>query len=338
MSSKVFLLRNSKQHDGGYKNFENIKEVLGADADAHLIERGTFFTYRTFISTAIRNPKSRYIINQSFLCLLVYLSSFGRARIAFIIDSIDNNYPVSKLSRLKSIIIKCVNIILFSRKNIFTIAETKYLAKLINRYKIVNDVMVLNTPSPSINREGVRKCGNPVRLLYVGRISQEKGVEHLLDFALYAKSKGLNYVFDLIGSGDLECMFEQLNLDNVNLLGWKSAKEVSSEYKKGGIFLHLPIKDAFPTSIREAMSYGLPVISLRKQGIPELVTNEVNGLLLEEYQPTSINHAVSRVIHDYDRFSSCAYKAASLNDMQTYKNKLINILTDSEILEAKSEV
>lgn len=336
--SKVFLLRNSKQYDGGYKNFENIRGILGAEVNSILMERANFFTYKTFVLIAVKNPTSKYIINQSFLCLLVYLSSFGRAKIAFIIDSIDNNYPTSKLARLKSYFIKYVNVILFSRKNVFTIAETKYLANLINRYKVSNDVVVLNTPSPSNQESKVFGCGDPVRLLYVGRISQEKGVEHLLDFALHAKSKGLNYVFDLIGSGDLEYIFEQSNLDNVNLLGWKSANEVSLEYRKGGIFLHLPIKDAFPTSIREAMSYGLPIVSLRQQGIPELVTTEVDGLLLEDYQPSLVEDAVSKIINDYDSFSSSAFKAASLNDMETYQKNLISILTHSGILEVKSEV
>jgi Glycosyltransferase len=333
---KVFLLRNNKQLDGGYKNFLNIRNSLGVKISPVLVESTSISSYKVFIALAIKNPTSKYIINQAFLCLLVCLFSLGRAKIAYIIDSIDNNYPASKLAWLKSCFIKWVNRFLFSRKRIFVISETKYLANLVSSFKVRNEVAVLNTPFPMQDHGNVCSYGDPVRLLYVGRMSQEKGVENLLDFALYAKAKGLNYKFDLIGDGDLKDIFNIAALDNVELHGWKSADEVALEYQKGGIFLHLPIKDAYPTSIREAMSYAMPVISLKQQGIPELVTSKVNGLLLDVYQPIFIEEAVSEIIRKYGEFSSSALNAAAQNDVVAYGYNLNNILTLSGILGNKS--
>ena len=56
-------------------------------------------------------------------------------------------------------------------------------------------------------------------------------------------------------------------------------------------------------SILEAMSYGLPIVSTRVGGIPDLVANEENGFIFEAGDAEAMGDAIVRILHD-DALSS----------------------------------
>lgn len=109
-----------------------------------------------------------------------------------------------------------------------------------------------------------------VRILYVGRVDAQKGVERLLE-ALQFIDGVCDYHVDIVGSNVLDYGMtveehreysEQLGIaDDVNFHGWVEYTELSEYYARGDIFVH-PGRwpEPFGRTIIEAMQHELPVV------------------------------------------------------------------------------
>ena len=119
--------------------------------------------------------------------------------------------------------------------------------------------------------------------LYVGRISEEKGIKTLIDAAVNNSGGKLK----IIGSGPLK---EEMELyaaskdknRTIEFLGHKSRDEVI-EYIKNSRFVVVPSEwyENYPFSILETFACGKPVIGSKVGGIPELVKDNKTGLTFE---------------------------------------------------------
>ncbi len=88
----------------------------------------------------------------------------------------------------------------------------------------------------------------------------------------------------VIGDGDLrpelEVLIDQFNLKNKFILLGK--RENASKYLKAfDIYISSSVKEGFPYSILEAMSAKLPIIATSVGGVPEMIFDQKNGLLIE---------------------------------------------------------
>jgi len=120
-------------------------------------------------------------------------------------------------------------------------------------------------------------------VLYVGRLSEGKGVRLLIRVAgRFGKVKNdINFVF--VGHGQLHSEVESAarNLENVKYLGIITGNMLAEVYNAADLFV-LPsvVDEGFGRVVPEALSCGIPVIVTRKGGIPEAVGPQV-GILVE---------------------------------------------------------
>jgi glycosyltransferase involved in cell wall biosynthesis len=148
-------------------------------------------------------------------------------------------------------------------------------------------------PSPPDN--------GPVRLLAVGRLVQQKG----LDVLLTALARpGLERVeLDIVGDGerrpDLERQASQLGLmARVRFLGWMDRDHLAEVYRRADVFV-LPSRDeGMPNVVLEAMASGLPVIASRIAGACDMVVDGETGLLLPPDDAGALAAAVARLAGD----------------------------------------
>ena len=91
----------------------------------------------------------------------------------------------------------------------------------------------------------------------------------------------------------------ELNLDgNVELLGWRSQTELQALYRRAHLFLHPSEttisgdREGVPNALLEAMATGLPPVATLHGGIPEAVTDGVDGLLVPEKSPAALADAI----------------------------------------------
>jgi glycosyltransferase involved in cell wall biosynthesis len=105
----------------------------------------------------------------------------------------------------------------------------------------------------------------------------------------------------IVGEGDqqaaLQGLIEELGVGGrARLLGYRpDLKEV---YQALDVFALSSIRGGLPNVLLEAMALGVPVVATRIAGIPRLVRDGENGLLVEPGDPESLGRAIDRLRKD----------------------------------------
>ncbi|MBN1585465.1 glycosyltransferase family 4 protein [Candidatus Uhrbacteria bacterium] len=134
------------------------------------------------------------------------------------------------------------------------------------------------------------KGGN---VLFVGRLSQEKGVEVLIR----AASLYRGVPFRIVGSGPeegrLKSLASDLKADNVVFVGQKEGTELLDEYANCRLLV-VPSEwyEVFGLVSLEGMAHGKPVIASRIGGLPEVVRDGETGVLTEAGNPVELAEAI----------------------------------------------
>jgi len=153
-----------------------------------------------------------------------------------------------------------------------------------------------------------------VRLLSVARLIEPKGLEYLLGACGILKTKGYLVQCDIIGARAanetnyalrLQKLRRTLGLEQeVRFLGAQPFTRVLARYKEADVFA-LPSViasdgrgDVTPNVVIEAMAMKLPVVSTWVRGIPEIVENEVSGLLVPPGDKEALAQAIIRLSED----------------------------------------
>jgi glycosyltransferase involved in cell wall biosynthesis len=150
----------------------------------------------------------------------------------------------------------------------------------------------------------------PPMLLSVGRLIEKKGFDDLVrSCARLGELGGRRFECVIVGDGPMEDELLALIADSgvadlVRLAGAKSQPEIVDLLGKAQIFV-LPCvteknggKDNLPTVIMEAMAAGLPCVSTRVAGVPEMVIDGESGLLVDERRPDDFAEAIAKLLDD----------------------------------------
>lgn len=129
-------------------------------------------------------------------------------------------------------------------------------------------------------------------LLFAGRLAPEKGIDVLLDAAEFT---GLPLT--IVGDGPLMPYVKDRATERITVLGWESPTRVS-ELLSGAAAAVVPSiwYENAPLSVLEPMACGTPVVASAIGGIPELVRDGMDGLLVEPGSASSLA-AAFRAIH-----------------------------------------
>ena len=161
---------------------------------------------------------------------------------------------------------------------------------------------------------------------YVGRMSPEKGVGVLLD----AAAKLPDTRFRLAGDGPLIEELRTRATANVEFVG-RLRYEETAEFFRGARMLVIPsiCYEMCPLVISEAMSHGLPVISSRIGGLPELVKEGITGRLFEPGDSTELAMQITQL---WDDPAACVrlgeagrVKAIREYGEETYSERLMSL-------------
>jgi glycosyltransferase involved in cell wall biosynthesis len=148
----------------------------------------------------------------------------------------------------------------------------------------------------------------PVTIVSVGRAVEKKGFDTLLE-ALALLPADLSWRFEHIGGGEkldaLKAQAERLGLSE--RIAWRGAlaqEEVLATYRRADLFaLACRVaadgdRDGLPNVLVEASSQGLACISTTVSGVPELIADGQNGLLVAPDDPQALARALERAIRE----------------------------------------
>ena len=150
-----------------------------------------------------------------------------------------------------------------------------------------------------------RSDGVPA-LVSVGRLVEKKGFDDLLR-ALARLDQPFS--FQIYGDGplhdELMSLRDELGLgDRIDFMGARDSDEIVKALADADAFVLTPTttedgdRDGIPNVLVEAMACGLPVVTTTAGGITELVADEVNGLLCDPDDVSSIARSVGRIVAD----------------------------------------
>lgn len=154
--------------------------------------------------------------------------------------------------------------------------------KIIEEYRIPQEKIevVHNGIDPEnavIERMHALKKYNKI-ILYLGRITLQKGPEYYIAAAKKALEKRQDLVFIVAGTGDMQyrIMHQAANLgisDKVLFTGFVRGEQLKEMYSMADVFVLPSVSEPFGLTVLEAMSYNIPVILSKNSGVSEVVKN-----------------------------------------------------------------
>ena len=120
------------------------------------------------------------------------------------------------------------------------------------------------------------------KFLFVGKGFYHKGGLELVE-AYSELQKKYDLELTIISNVSEEVINKSKNLKGINFLSKVPQNVLEDEYKSADAFVMTTHYDTFGFVYLEAMSYGLPCIGTKQFAVPEIITNEVTGLLIENF-------------------------------------------------------
>ena len=135
----------------------------------------------------------------------------------------------------------------------------------------------------------------------VGRLSPEKGFDVLIDAVDRLLAGGHDLDLAIVGEGDdrsrLEARIAASRLGGrVSLLGFRA--DTADLYEAMDVFALSSYREGLPNVVLEALALEVPVVATRIAGVPRLIHDEANGLLVESGSADELAGAIGRLLED----------------------------------------
>ena len=150
---------------------------------------------------------------------------------------------------------------------------------------------------------GFAKTDHRFHLLFLGKIDEQKGIFDLLETIhdYYSEFSG-RIKLHIGGNGDVERLHKLIHdyelEEEVCYEGFVSGEKKNTLLSKSDAYILPSYTEGLPVSILEAMSYRLAVISTPVGGIPEVIEDGVNGILVQPGDKDAITFAILRLMND----------------------------------------
>ncbi len=201
-------------------------------------------------------------------------------------------------------------------------------AGLNNRTEIIYDLFDLERSNND------RVSSDRLKIIFVGRLVDHRGLKTMMSIAKGLKDRGVLFSLVIVGEGELmnycKNFIKNHELVNVGLVGLLSHETVSDQYRSADTFLFpARLEEPLGRVVVEAMSAGLPVIASRVGGILELVTDGVEGFLVDK---NDISGFIDKLLLLQDKsllskMSTAAIKKADSFDQLLVAKRLNDLIT-----------
>jgi glycosyltransferase involved in cell wall biosynthesis len=139
---------------------------------------------------------------------------------------------------------------------------------------------------------------------FIGRMTRDKGIVDFVHAIPLAAHEASDLKFSIVGRGPLSDWVDEqcnrLSIErgiDITLTNWVEER-IADYYNELKLFVLPTHFDAFPTTILEAMACGTPVLATPVGAIPDVITNEVTGFLLESTAPERIAQRITTILND----------------------------------------
>ncbi|NWF88560.1 MAG: glycosyltransferase family 4 protein [Ignavibacteriaceae bacterium] len=136
--------------------------------------------------------------------------------------------------------------------------------------------------------------------LYIGRLSEEKGIDILIDSIDTLYQKNPNWLLIIVGSSFLELDIQKFNLNKPYIRVFHSVEGIECFYKIANLVI-LPSKtEGLGYTMLEAGLNKIPFIGSRAGGIAEFIEDGINGFLFEPGNSTDLADKINYLLNNPD--------------------------------------
>ena len=169
--------------------------------------------------------------------------------------------------------------------------------------------------------------GEPVRLLYAGRLSAVKNVGPIIEAAVGWEK---DCTLDILGDGEEREMLEEKahGSERIRFRGAVTPDEVQKVMGEADMLVMNSTFEGIPMIILEAISTGLPVVTTDVGGIKEVLTYGLDSEVTDG-SVQGIRDAMERVLSDYARHSRAAWEKSLQFDYGKVNRKVFEVLNES---------
>lgn len=180
------------------------------------------------------------------------------------------------------------------------------------KYHIVNNGISLEEPGSYPCADLNLMQNSSLHIVAVGRLSPEKGFDVLFKAIGHAVDRELDVTLVLFGEGRLRRKLEDLILklglqDRVKMPGFVS--NVASVFPCFDLLVMPSLTEGLPITLLEAMRGELPIIATKVGGIPNVLANDISGILVQPGDETALTKAIIDLACSPDRCRQLAEEA-----------------------------
>lgn len=171
-----------------------------------------------------------------------------------------------------------------------------------------------------------RKFNGKLRFLFMGFVSRDKGAMDLLEMVVSHKGRlSKKTQFTLCGN-DIDCNVGKYIRENhlgdlVVYRGWVKGEDKQKMFDSHDVLVLPSYAEGLPMTIIEAMANGMPVIASNVGGIPDIVKERINGLLITSGNKNELFSAVMTYVNDRNMVAS--HSAAAFETAAAYNPDII---------------
>lgn len=190
--------------------------------------------------------------------------------------------------------------------------------QLTSHWSSLADDKIISASSTNVsNVENQRTDSRTSFYLIVSRLYRHKNI----DVAIKAFNK-LGYPLVIIGDGPEKNKLKKIAAKNIKFLGTLSDAEVANHYASCRAFI-IPQEEDFGLTPVEAMSFGKPVVALRKGGALETVIEGETGEFFNDPIPEALADAIRRLNENYSNYDPAKIKAQAAQFSENiFKDKI----------------
>ena len=174
---------------------------------------------------------------------------------------------------------------------------------------------------------GYRPVNDPLRVISVGRLAPNKGIEFCIRAIAALRESGVGVEYRILGGGPLrktlEALVGDLGLEDIVVFEGPTTSDTVIDAIGAADVLVTPSitgpngeQEGLPNAPKEAMAIAVPVIASSIGGIPELVKAGETGFLVSEKDPASIASAISSIQVASDDLEAIITAARALIDRE----------------------
>ncbi len=167
--------------------------------------------------------------------------------------------------------------------------------------------------------------GHPddVVLLYVGRLSDEKQLDHLRPILEQVPGTRLGLVGDGPARESLERHFAGTN---THFMGYMQGEALSQAYASADIFVFPSALETFGLVVVEAMAAGLPVVASRVGGVTDVVQEGRTGYTFDSGDIPALVEGVRRIAANRERIAQMGLDARAFAETQTWPTMMDEVI------------